>query len=140
MFPKYRAWLKSKKRMIDVYSINFEEKTVQWIENTIYIRTEGFEDVILMQTTHIKNKRENELFDGDIVMLKWTVYDEPSPYVIWQSRTGEWRVDNRYSGKVLGFSNDDCELVGNVFENAEEYPEMKKEWLDRQEQRRQWLK
>lgn len=141
MIPKYRAWYLKMKMMCEVVDIDFLNEQVSCKVASIHndIMTWDFYMTVLMQSTHIKDKNKKELFDGDIVMMKWTVYDEPTPYVIWQSRTGEWRVDNRVSGRVLGFSNEDCELVGNVFENFEEYPELKKEWLDRQEQRRKYL-
>lgn len=102
------------------------------MEDLDSINPDGSIDRVIMESTHLKDKNDVELYDGDVVLMKWTVYDEPTRFVIFKTYTGEWRVDDGIKGRVLGFSHEDVEKVGDVFTGK--FTELREEWNIRQKQ------
>ena len=116
--PKFRVWLKEGECIKDVHSINFEEETVQCIENTIFIRTDSFEDVVLMQSTGLCDKRGNEILEGDIVKnsygeigyIKHSIYT----FVFAKKKECEWREFYLHG---IG-AGSPFEVLGNIHEHS----------------------
>lgn len=137
MIPKFRAWDKLRKRISVVDRIYFDTKGVQLRDDGgLYWR--HFREVILMQSTGLKDKNGQEIFEGDIVKRDGI----KRPEVV---RFGEWiDVDSLgYKEQYIGFYfesehegqewlhsvepqfNHLSKVIGNIYENAEMVREVK---------------
>ena len=120
---KFRAWLKEEKKMVNVETIDFTDKSIQYLEKNEFInaylsRRMIFDDVELMQYTGLKDKNDKEIYEGDILFFR----DENMKYVIvWQDtafiiKSIEIR---KYSEKMHWLDDTEicCEIIGNIYEN-----------------------
>lgn len=122
MLPKFRAWDKFEKEMLNVHGINYDADGV-WTKEVFDEEDTGdfihFSDIELIQSTGLFDKNGKEIFEGDIVK-----HDPvPNPFIsnayfeIIRARSGEWRMDNYRGGQVLAYGNHEVEVVGNIYEH-----------------------
>ncbi|OTG53312.1 hypothetical protein B7933_04680 [Streptococcus agalactiae] len=86
---------------------------------TFHFVEDNLDDYILMQSTGMLDKTGVEIFDGDIVKLRYTISSDFKLFKVNQFRGGSWRIDNRRRGSDLWLRNEDCEVIGNIHENPE---------------------
>ena len=132
MIPKYRAWVKTKKRMVetdDLLDIDYENEVVTTQRVYFYFDNglpDGrdldnfvFEEIKLMQSTDMVDRDGKIIFEGDIVKMAKDVYSEPTYYEVVRHYGGAYRLESKQHGCELWLRHTDCEVVGNVYENRE---------------------
>lgn len=136
MTPRYRAWIKTEKRMFlsdDILNIDYENKEI--VTQQVYFKNGlpddrdiyfyDFDEIVLMQSTGLKDKNGQEIFEGDIVKMAKDVYSEPTYYGVVRHYGGAYRLESKQHGCELWLRHTDCEIVGNVYENRELLEEIK---------------
>ena len=118
---KYRAWLKEENKMVIVETIDFSEKSIQYLEkneiiDAYLLRRMIFEDIELMQYTGIKNKNGLEIYEGDIIICKY------GPEIMMEVKWIDegFRTLGKYNGdNYVGYVKNSAEVGGNIYENPE---------------------
>ncbi len=131
MISKYRAWLKTEKRIVetdDLLVIDYDLTQIMtqqvFFERGLAVERDikyyDFEDIELMQSTGLFDKNNKEIFEGDIVLVL------DSPYtVFYDNERGSYRLkphDDRWNVDYMSnFSHGgNFEVVGNIYENKEQ--------------------
>ena len=137
MIPKFRAWDKESKLMLDVLAIDFKRKyiladfkTRKIYPDLGYWREETdipFSEIILEQSTGLFDKNGKEIFEGDIIFTEEDMInlsnlesfkmqvpnvvkfdEEKAKYCLYQKGWGN-----------IDFDIKDMKVAGNVHENPE---------------------
>ena len=118
---KFRAWLKEKKIIGKVLGIDILHKEIYFSNENIncYEYTE-FKDIELMQYTGLKDMREKEIYEGDIVKLRANhgigvvkYYDEWGAFVV------EYIKPRPLAVLGMNYYKEDIEVLGNIYQNPE---------------------
>ncbi|QIW50769.1 YopX family protein [Lactococcus raffinolactis] len=128
MIPKFKAFLKETKQIVDVETIHFELGVVKVNGIELY----QFEDIILMQSTGIYDKHGVEIFEGYIIQQVHaydydkleieTDYLEPFEVKKGNYTQGKWvaeEIDEKHYSVVRYVFGKDVKVIGNVHENPE---------------------
>ena len=125
MIPKFRAWHKELGRMmlIEIMYFFFFDNELEELELNDPVMNDHIsvypDEIVLMQSTGLKDKNGKEIFEGDIVKMAKDVYSDPTYYEVIRHRGGAYRLESKQHGCELWLRHADCEVVGNVYENPE---------------------
>ncbi|MEG0123157.1 YopX family protein [Enterococcus sp.] len=120
MKPKYRAWNKQTESFID-----YGDLVLDLQSSKVYAGDMGLMDtiidvtdqIILMQSTGLKDKNGVEIFEGDIVKAEITLGHTDTGVVKFER--GEFKVDDK-AEDILSFGfYYQYEVIGNIWENPE---------------------
>ena len=131
MIPKYRVWVETEKRMVfsdDILDIDYENKEIVtqqvYFENGLPddrdIYCYDFDEIVLMQSTGLKDKKGKEVFVGDIIKCT-------------RGCLHEVYIEKEYGGTYIGGMpavylkdlregyawTEHEEIIGNIYENPE---------------------
>jgi len=124
MIPKFRAWDKELKTMLDVALIVFKKRVLvgeHWkFGETNFM---GFDEIELMQSTGLFDKNGKEIFEGDVVRqvrTQPTTENETITGVVTMLE-GAWLImnDGEQLASYLWSETDENEIIGNIYENPE---------------------
>ena len=125
MIPKFRAWLKNDKEMIDVDEIHWFNGKFDIIGDYITFVRKA-DEIKLMQSTGLKDKNGKEIFEGDIITNGKDVMcmKRHNTLGFYVEQKGE--VQFIADGVVLEEFEEDAkeiadsiEILGNIYENPE---------------------
>ncbi|MBO1096771.1 hypothetical protein FQS90_09570 [Enterococcus casseliflavus] len=123
MVPKYRCW-DERVGLTEVVSIDFFRKKIK-INHWEYGNSNFFplDEVVLMQSTGLKDKNGVEIFEGDVLLHTSSSVNYSDTY--WHSYVQVYRIDSgayRIKGKhiydtELMSARNRLEVVGNIYQN-----------------------
>lgn len=146
MIPRYRAWDKEFKEMVQVDALIFDEQIIKATYKNGNIVKDDLKNYVLMQSTGLKDKNGKEIFEGDVLKFNdaWEDYChegyvdgeiEGVNYVEIQSEsTGFIFCKTKYpDSSLFYYANEEhltfqeiltdidfeFEIVGNVYTNPE---------------------
>ena len=119
MIPKFRAWLKNDKEMIDVDEIHFDNGQLDFIGDAITFMRKANE-IELMQSTGLLDKNGREVFVGDIVKCTRGCHHE----VYLEKEYGGTFIGGMPAIYLKGIKEGYAwtqaeEIIGNIYENPE---------------------
>ena len=125
MIPKFRAWDKEFKEMVQVNALLLDDQAIMATYKNGSVTKEDMKSYDLMQSTGLKDDFGKEIFEGDVIL--WTYWDEfedsGRAKVIFDN--GMFRLLDIRTEKEVWDSLFDCiencnvYLQGNVYENPE---------------------
>ena len=118
MIPKFRAWLKNDKEMIDVDEIHWFNGELDIIGDYITFVRKA-DEIELMQSTGLKDKNGKEIFEGDILKSNkyiTSVFYENGAYCVKFRRTPNTTVTMNVISFIKKYKT---RIVGNIYENPE---------------------
>ena len=118
---KFRAWHKDLKKMFKIGQITLEKGTWNFEPNDrdfIGMSIPFQPSFVLMQYTGLHDKNGKEIYEGDIVKIKYR--DEDIGKVIYEHNGFSIDVTNmnKNYGRV-SFVNNFMEVIGNIYDNQE---------------------
>nr|DAS92262.1 MAG TPA: YopX protein [Caudoviricetes sp.] len=119
MIPRFRAWDKEYKEMVQVDALVFDEQIIKATYKNGNVVKEDLKNYVLMQSTGLRDKDGKEIFEGDIVKMAKNVYSELTYYEVVRHRGGAYRLESKRYGCELWLRHTDCEIAGNIWENPE---------------------
>lgn len=119
MIPRFRAWDKEFKEMVQVDALVFDEQIIKATYKNGNIVKEDLKNYVLMQSTGLRDKNGKEIFEGDVVKMAKNVYSEPTYYEVVRHRGGAYRLESKQYGCELWLRHTDCEIAGDIYENPE---------------------
>ena len=127
MIPRYRAWDKEFKEMVQVDALVFDEQIIKVTYKNGNVVKEDLKNYVLMQSTELRDKNEREIFEGDILTTgKMTgVVKNHQTLGFYMN---DARGDNWWFGSDVDLAEfedftrevaEKIEILGNIHENPE---------------------
>lgn len=136
MTPRYRAWIKTEKRMFlsdDILNIDYENKEI--VTQQVYFKNGlpddrdiyfyDFDEIVLMQSTGLKDKNGKEIFEGDVLEIEDEGEVLGNAKLTWDNEQAVFMIeavsvdDIAPFHEILSDESYSYRVVGNVYENPE---------------------
>lgn len=130
MIPKFRAWDKDFKTMYeadDIMYIDFEEKQI-CVKTLFFERASryDFNDIVLMQSTGLKDKNGKGIFEGDIIAINLEGIETPITAKVFQNKKIGILMFHAFEDnedvpmvELLEGNSVEFAIIGNIWEDPE---------------------
>lgn len=126
MIPRYRAWDKEFKEMVQVDALVFEEQIIKATYKNGNVAKEDLKNYVLMQSTGLTDKNGKEIFEGDIIAIDVEDIEMPINAKVFQnSKIGILMFHDFEENEdvpMVELLEDDSvafATIGNIYENPE---------------------
>lgn len=135
MIPRFRAWNKATKEMYeadDIIAINFEDKSIcvqtiyfeQGLPDSRDLDYYNFDDIVLMQSTGLRDKNEREIFEGDVLKVtnlsSWLeVVSFNENKAMFVSKETKRKIEETPLYDLFNTDIFEVEIIGNIYTNPE---------------------
>lgn len=121
MIPRYRAWLKEDKEMIEVEEMNFYNGELDFIGDGITWMCKS-NDCVLMQSTGLTDKNDKEIFEGDVLKVtnlsSWLeVVSFNEDKAMFVSKETKRKVEETPLYDLFNTDIFEVEIIGNIHTN-----------------------
>lgn len=121
MIPKFRAWHKELKTTFEVLALDLFNECVTVKFDKEHYRIYSFDDIILMQSTGLKDKNDTEIFEGDVVKVDgWKTEVVKFGKIIHEEDFGGFAIYQGFSLMLGGGYPEavmnEIEVIGNIYE------------------------
>ncbi|HAP3055229.1 TPA: hypothetical protein ITT00_002789 [Enterococcus faecalis] len=128
MVPKFRAWDKRENTMRDVAVLHFTKggkvNSIEYWKTPSELKSYHVRNLVLMQSTGLKDLNGVEIFEGDIVKVTVNNYGtgerfEQIDKVVYEDCRFCFNDGFYYSETIKYSGYENKEVIGNVYENPE---------------------
>lgn len=126
MIPRYRAWDKEFKEMVQVDALVFDEQIIKSTYKNGNVVKEDLKNYVLMQSTGLTDKNGKEIFEGDIIAIDVEDIEMPINAKVFQnSKIGILMFhvfEENEDVPMVELLEDDSvafATIGNIYENPE---------------------
>lgn len=127
MIPKFRAWVKTQKRMIvtdHLFDIHFKYEMITVKQDDRDLEGFTFDEIELMKSTGLKDKNGKEIFEGDILGIETDegilnvniFWDDKHALFMFES---EIHNEKELLAELVEDNTYPFEIIGNIYENPE---------------------
>lgn len=122
MIPRYRAWDKEFKEMVQVDGLVFDEQIIKATYKNGNVVKEDLKNYVLMQSTGLKDKNGKEIFEGDVLKvtnlsswLEVVSFNEDKAMFI--SKEIKREVEETPLYDLFNTDIFEVEIIGNIYTN-----------------------
>lgn len=122
MIPRYRAWDKKFKEMVQVDALVFEEQLIKATYKNENVVKDDLKNYILMQSTGLTDKNGKEIFEGDVLKVtnlsSWLeVVSFNEDKAMFVSKETKRKVEETPLYDLFNTDIFEVEIIGNIHTN-----------------------